>query len=135
LQVWYIDPNGVETLWVGREDGSAWPAVGYKEFSVTLSYTGIVITIITMSDQVGGVTWARTQEGIFTATKTGAFPKTNLGGATTYMEQQIVDEEGLSQKVGLNAVGTDGIRVANFVDGALSDDQISSVPISIRIYP
>jgi hypothetical protein len=30
-QVWYIDPNGVETLWVGREDGSAWPAVGYKE--------------------------------------------------------------------------------------------------------
>jgi hypothetical protein len=22
-QVWYIDPNGVETLWVGREDGSA----------------------------------------------------------------------------------------------------------------
>jgi hypothetical protein len=31
LQVWYIDANGVETLWVGREDGSAWPAVGYKE--------------------------------------------------------------------------------------------------------
>jgi hypothetical protein len=23
LTIWYIDPNGVETLWVGREDGSA----------------------------------------------------------------------------------------------------------------
>jgi hypothetical protein len=36
-QVWYIDPNGVETLWVGREDGSAWPAVGYKRLVVRIT--------------------------------------------------------------------------------------------------
>jgi hypothetical protein len=34
--VWYIDANGVETLWVGHEDGSAWPSVGYKELTVTI---------------------------------------------------------------------------------------------------
>jgi hypothetical protein len=43
-QVWYIDPNGVETLWVGREDGSAWPAVGYKEFTAGIS--GTTVTVI-----------------------------------------------------------------------------------------
>jgi hypothetical protein len=32
LQVWYIDPNGVETLWVGRESGTATPSNGYYEY-------------------------------------------------------------------------------------------------------
>jgi hypothetical protein len=36
-QVWYIDANGVETLWVGREDGSAWPAVSENEYSVAVT--------------------------------------------------------------------------------------------------
>jgi len=43
LQVWYIDPNGVETLWVGREDGSAWPAVGYKELELNMSTNSFTI--------------------------------------------------------------------------------------------
>jgi hypothetical protein len=43
LQVWYIDPNGVETLWVGRENGSAWPAVGYKEFTADISGTTVTV--------------------------------------------------------------------------------------------
>jgi hypothetical protein len=37
LTAWYIDPNGVETLWVGREDGSAWPAVSENEYSVAVT--------------------------------------------------------------------------------------------------
>jgi hypothetical protein len=43
-QVWYIDANDVETLWVGREDGSASPAVGYKEFTAGIS--GTTVTVI-----------------------------------------------------------------------------------------
>jgi hypothetical protein len=62
--VWYIDANGVETLWVGREDGSAWPAVGYKEAFLTVQAnassvtqldvdrdnTGLEITVLSYSD-------------------------------------------------------------------------------------
>jgi hypothetical protein len=36
-QIWYIDGNGVETLWVGRADGSAWPAVSENEYSVAVT--------------------------------------------------------------------------------------------------
>jgi len=42
-QVWYIDPNGVETLWVGRENGSAWPAVGYKELEFEMGTNSFTI--------------------------------------------------------------------------------------------
>jgi hypothetical protein len=44
-QVWYIDANGVETLWVGREDGSAWPAAGYKEYVALVTYNNVTSTI------------------------------------------------------------------------------------------
>jgi hypothetical protein len=44
-QVWYIDPNGVETLWVGREDGSA-QQVGstVTSFVPTITVDGGTIT-------------------------------------------------------------------------------------------
>jgi hypothetical protein len=42
-QVWYIDANGVETLWVGRENGSAWPAVGYKELELSMTTNSFTI--------------------------------------------------------------------------------------------
>jgi len=44
-QVWYIDANGVETLWVGREDGSAWPAVGYKEYVAQVAWDSVENTV------------------------------------------------------------------------------------------
>jgi hypothetical protein len=40
LTVWYIDPNGVETLWVGREDGSALPANGTRLMYFTAGFQG-----------------------------------------------------------------------------------------------
>jgi hypothetical protein len=36
-EVYYKDANGNLTLWVGHEDGSAWPSVGYKEYRGFLS--------------------------------------------------------------------------------------------------
>jgi hypothetical protein len=35
-EVYYKDASGNLTLWVGHEDGTAWPAVGYKELTVTI---------------------------------------------------------------------------------------------------
>jgi hypothetical protein len=46
LTAWYIDANGVETLWVGREDGSAWPAVGYKEYVASVLWDSVGETYI-----------------------------------------------------------------------------------------
>lgn len=37
-EVYYEDANGNLTLWVGHADGSAWPAVGYKEIRISLIY-------------------------------------------------------------------------------------------------
>jgi hypothetical protein len=51
-QVWYIDSNGVETLWVGREDGSAWPAVGYKEYVGRIYKDGLAYTVITEKNEI-----------------------------------------------------------------------------------
>jgi hypothetical protein len=52
-QVYYQDPNGVRTLWVGHADGSAWPAVGYKEMLIEVNgfYEGA--TSIIIKDDVG----------------------------------------------------------------------------------
>jgi hypothetical protein len=39
-EVYYKDAFGNLTLWVGHEDGTAWPAVGYKELVIRLNQTG-----------------------------------------------------------------------------------------------
>jgi hypothetical protein len=54
-QVWYIDANGVETLWVGREDGSAWPAVGYKELRLNITQTSTnAPSVVALKNDFGG---------------------------------------------------------------------------------
>jgi hypothetical protein len=69
-QVWYIDANGVETLWVGHEDGSAWPSVGYKEFTAFLANYGTTTApVATVKiDTIGGTTtYTRQDVGIYRA--------------------------------------------------------------------
>jgi hypothetical protein len=59
-QVWYIDPNGVETLWVGREDGTAWPAVGYKEYVATVSFEQLFVQEQAVSlNTIGPITFTQ----------------------------------------------------------------------------
>jgi hypothetical protein len=36
-EVYYKDASGNLTLWVGHEDGTAWPSVGYKEIRCSYS--------------------------------------------------------------------------------------------------
>ena len=42
-EVYYKNASGNLTLWVGREDGSAWPAVGYKEFTADISVETVTV--------------------------------------------------------------------------------------------
>jgi hypothetical protein len=59
-EVYYKDASGNLTLWVGHEDGSAWPAVGYKEYSFAiLANVGGVLSLETKLDTVGGITIAQ----------------------------------------------------------------------------
>ena len=55
LTIWYIDPNGVETLWVGREDGSAQLVGGCANGAFVPTFTVDGGTITTASS----LSWAR----------------------------------------------------------------------------
>ena len=73
-QVWYIDANGVETLWVGREDGSAWPAVGYKEYVAELQQIEEnAPTAVIRKNEIGNIVWTREQTGAYNGTLSNAF--------------------------------------------------------------
>lgn len=47
-EVYYQDANGNLTLWVGHADGSAWPAVGYKEYRALVIQSGTDNPVITV---------------------------------------------------------------------------------------
>jgi hypothetical protein len=67
LTIWYIDPNGVETLWVGNEDGIAWPAVGYKEYVASVTWdSGSPLYIATpIVNQLPGTTTITENDGFY----------------------------------------------------------------------
>jgi hypothetical protein len=44
VEVYYRDPNGVQTLWVGNAQGQAWPSVGYKELRFIAFYSSFDTT-------------------------------------------------------------------------------------------
>ena len=68
-EVYYKDASGNLTLWVGHEDGTAWPAVGYKEYVAVLTQTGIGAPVATVKiNTLGGTTsYSRQSEGIYRA--------------------------------------------------------------------
>jgi hypothetical protein len=67
-QVWYIDANGVETLWVGREDGTACPSSGYYEYIAVGSISatpGITSTLKNTIPFFNNLTFTRTGTGTY----------------------------------------------------------------------
>jgi hypothetical protein len=68
LQVWYIDPNGVETLWVGNESGTATPSNGYYEYIMIgglSSSPGVVNTLKNTIPFFNNLTFTRTGTGTY----------------------------------------------------------------------
>jgi hypothetical protein len=71
-EVYYQDANGNLTLWVGHEDGSAWPSVGYKEYVAIWSQVGTNAPIaVVKSNTIGIVSLSRPDMGISRATFQG----------------------------------------------------------------
>jgi hypothetical protein len=135
LQVWYIDLNGVETLWVGREDGSAWPAVGYKEYVAFLSQSGTDAPVATvLSNTLGSVVWSYEGVGqyhgtssLITATQTFV----SFSSTSSNADFRLGDESGPIQfgpRTGYVLVSTSDVGLNS------SDDALSNY-ITIRIYP
>jgi hypothetical protein len=83
--VWYIDANGVETLWVGRVDGSAYPAVGYKEIAFSLTATTEEGTVVYGINQFGETpTLIITGTGTFELRFSGQLDTSFSGGQISF---------------------------------------------------
>jgi hypothetical protein len=129
LQVWYIDPNGVETLWVGREDGSAWPAVGYKEYVATLTQEGTNAPVASvLSSTIGtAITYERVSFGQYRFT----FPS---GAVLMPFGIGVVSDLGgdisISQSISGNFVNLDSLE-----SGSPTDGYIDGWIVNLRIYP
>lgn len=134
-EVYYQDANGVLTLWVGRADGSAWPAVGYKEYVALLEQGGTgAPTATIINNQIGSIVWTRANVGQYLGTLSGAF----LANKTEF---------GISNPVGptdyagiiINRLSNNALTIDTFNSSdQLADDVLSQVYpniISIRIYP
>jgi hypothetical protein len=73
-EVYYKDASGNLTLWVGHEDGSAWPAVGYKEYVAGLTQAGTNAPVATvLSNTLGTVTLARSNVGQYSFNSSALF--------------------------------------------------------------
>jgi hypothetical protein len=141
LQVWYIDPNGVETLWVGREDASAWPAVGYKEYVALLTQTGTSAPVATvLSNTIGAIVWAYAGVGQYTATLIGAFPatKTQLEVTPgTYLSDGADTYNYSLYRTSDNMIVLQSYENGSSINGAFKDssDSQAASGIRIRVYP
>jgi hypothetical protein len=126
LQVWYIDPNGVETLWVGHEDGSAWPAVGYKEYVALLTQVGgespPIATV--KLDTLGGTTYTRISEGVYRAINS-AFTRQ---GETTISWRSVDDNSYV-----LESTGDGFVQFASIFEG--TPLEALNYLFSFRVYP
>jgi hypothetical protein len=131
-QAWYIDGNGVETLWVGREDGSAWPAVGYKEYVAILEQSGTSApTDTVISNTFGTVTWAYGNVGTYNAPLASS-PLSKIVATITnqcHTAEYFIILEPTANSIRLSTFDNVGSS-ANDILG-----QVSTNRISIRVYP
>jgi hypothetical protein len=150
-QVWYIDPNGVETLWVGRQDGSAWPAVGYKEYVAQYSVSGSGAPVISGNGAVVNTLGTVTTSGtggayIFQFSAPGALPfgelKVMAFGvlSQSYVSAQISgtkyfitgsSDNNITQS---SDVGRFNVALYNTLGSQVSPDVIVIFTVSIKYY-
>jgi hypothetical protein len=136
LQVWYIDPNGVETLWVGREDGSAWPAVGYKEYVAGLTQAGTNAPVATvLSNTLGTVTLARSNVGQYSFNSSALFTSNKTVVSFAYYLSTIGNS---AEEAGAIAFFQQDLSLIEFntIDPSfVNTDGILLNQVTIRVYP
>jgi hypothetical protein len=98
-EVYYQDPNGNRTLWVGNAQGEAWPACGYKEYVALLTQADTNAPVATvLKNTVGTVTYAYDDVGFFL----GHFPAGS-----------IIKPMGDAKRYFIGSSGTKGFVVVN----------------------
>jgi hypothetical protein len=134
-EVYYKDASGNLTLWVGHEDGSAWPAVGYKEYVALLTQEGTNAPVATvLSNTLGAIVWSYVQIGFYNGTLSNAF--------TANKSNVMISPFGVNASAGTEVavafVASESVvSVGTLVsrDGEGVNDELGSTPIFIRVYP
>jgi hypothetical protein len=125
-EVYYKDASGNLTLWVGHEDGSAWPAVGYKEYVALLTQVGgespPIATV--KLDTLGGTTYTRISEGVYRAINS-AFTRQG----ETIISWRSVDDNSYV----LESTGDGFVEFASIFEG--TPLEALNYLFSFRIYP
>ena len=134
-EVYYKDASGNLTLWVGHEDGTAWPAVGYKEYVALLTQTGEDAPVATvLSNTLGSVVWSYEGVGQYHGTSsliTSAQTFVSFSSTSSNADFRLGDESGPIQfgpRTGYVLVSTSDVGLNS------SDDALSNY-ITIRVYP
>jgi hypothetical protein len=142
-EVYYKDASGNLTLWVGHEDGSAWPAVGYKEYVALLTQTGEDAPVATtVLNTIGALAWSRTGAGTYLATANSAVFLDGKTLASVNYATVIIGNETISYyptRVSDTQVRLELYYLENegdFLPTQKSDDRfLLQTFISIRVYP
>jgi hypothetical protein len=141
-QVWYIDANGVETLWVGRENGSAWPSVGYKEWSALITQSeDNAPTAVVLSNTVGVVALSRSSIGNYSITNASFTVGKTLIIIGPNNAAEFFPSDGDFFSV-YSTSGSGAVEIATILNGDTQYENsggvnllLNSRPFSIRVYP
>jgi hypothetical protein len=131
-QVIYRDPNGVQSLWIGNADGEAWPSVGYKEYSATLTQSDTNAPVATVKIDTIGITpvYARTSQGVYTATFSGLSNEAIL--ASGRMDVGVLEDV----MYNVYTISNGLVQISTVSESALEDSRLDGeFLMSIRLYP
>jgi hypothetical protein len=137
-EVYYKDASGNLTLWVGHEDGTAWPAVGYKEYVALISqgFTNPPVATVQIDTIGGSPVWSRSGVGVYVLTNAGKFTtgKKSLSASqrTSFLGDPIA--EGIQLTVSETSPTQDICQLNLYEDG-VANDGLSAYFFTIRIYP
>lgn len=134
-EVYYRDPNGVQTLWVGNAQGEAWPSVGYKEYVALLTQAGTDAPVATvLSNTIGEIVWTRIITGYYNATSSGLFTPNKT--AIVVAQIPLFSESIGILKYAIEIVDENIISLASVEDQNYIDDALAGLgPFIIRVSP
>jgi hypothetical protein len=140
-EVYYKDASGNLTLWVGHEDGTAWPAVGYKEYVALLTQEGTNAPVATvLSNTLGSGTWSREVAGVYLIT----FPSSVFVLGNTFPDSTVSTFGQLAEVMTYITQARDtqttyslNSSIANILEDATTptDGILVNYAFSIRVYP
>jgi hypothetical protein len=133
-EVYYKDASGNLTLWVGHEDGTAWPAVGYKEYVALLNQisTNAPVATVKFNNTGQTITYSRGDVGVYSAsTNTDG----GLNGSIITHGEGLSEVDSISERLIIGIVNNNSFPLYTSAEGVLIDNILANTPIIIRVYP